>query len=401
MTYICMQSLKGSLHVKTLRCQSHFNHYTNTSLNEVKALLNAKDNIGLRGESTVLKALSVRGGNISTGHTDHRGIKVVEGLRLHDASSDLSTNAALGPATLDGDNMVGLLNRVHDGLSVKRTERTEVDDLSVNTLLGKLLGSPKSDTNHNGVSKDRNIRALALDLGLADGNDEVGGHNLIRDRELNTIHQLVLKNDNRVRITDGGLEETLGILSVVWRHHLEARAVRVPGGKALRVLSTHTLGVTVRTTEHNGDLNSASRHVVSLSGRVNDLINSLHGEVEGHELANRLKASHGSANGKTSKTHLGNGGVQDTLRTELVQETLGNLVGTIVLGDLLTNNENLIISLHFFLHGVVQGFTNSELVLSENAGGAEASRNEHAIAASSSGGGGHGLSCKLQHFRNF
>jgi hypothetical protein len=30
---------------------------------------------------------------------------------------------------------------------------------------------------------------------------------------------------------------------------------------------------------------NAARHVVSLCGRVDDLIDGLHGEIEGHELA--------------------------------------------------------------------------------------------------------------------
>jgi hypothetical protein len=90
---------------------------------------------------------------------------------------------------------------------------------------------------------------------------------------------------------------------------------------------------------------------VSLSGGVDDLIDGLHGEVEGHELAldypesvwpnnllrspvsglrgkthNGVQTSEGSTNGDTSKSGLCDGSVNDTLGAEAVQKTPRHLV---------------------------------------------------------------------------
>lgn len=65
--------------------------------------------------------------------------------------------------------------------------------------------------------------------------------------------------------------------------YLEARHVTVPGSIVLRMLCCYSCRSTIRPPEHNGDADFASRHVQSLGCRIDDLINGLHGKVEGHE----------------------------------------------------------------------------------------------------------------------
>lgn len=43
------------------------------------------------------------------------------------------------------------------------------------------------------------------------------------------------------------------------------------------------------------------------------MIDGLHGEVEGHELADRTETGHGSTNGDSSETHFGDWSVDDAL----------------------------------------------------------------------------------------
>lgn len=66
----------------------------------------------------------------------------------------------------------------------------------------------------------------------------------------------------------------------------------VPSSKALRVLCSDACSSTIGATEHDGARYLACRHVECLGSRVDDLVNRLHGKVEGHELA------HGSQSGK-------------------------------------------------------------------------------------------------------
>ena len=96
---------------------------------------------------------------------------------------------------------------------------------------------------------------------------------------------LVLKDYDRIRVTDSSLEQTLGVLGAVWRDDLESGNASVPGCVILRVLGSDTRSETVGSTEGDVAGLDTTRHVVCLCGRVDDLVNGLHGEVEGHELA--------------------------------------------------------------------------------------------------------------------
>lgn len=81
-----------------------------------------------------------------------------------------------------------------------------------------------------------------------------------------------------------------------------------------------------------------------LAGGIDDLVDGLHGKVESHELAStqvevsslaastRLRdvhwseASQSSTSRNTREPHLGDRCVDDTLLTELVQQTFGDLL---------------------------------------------------------------------------
>lgn len=75
----------------------------------------------------------------------------------------------------------------------------------------------------------------------------------------------------------------LGLLRLA---HLETRHRGEPSCKALGVLRCHASCCTVCPAEDYGAGDLPCRHVVVLGGRVDNLVNGLHGEVEGHELHN-------------------------------------------------------------------------------------------------------------------
>ena len=81
------------------------------------------------------------------------------------------------------------------------------------------------------------------------------------------------------------LEQTLAILGTPRADDLQARDLAVPRGVVLRVLGGDTGGGTIGTTEDDGTGQDTARHVVGLRRGVDDLVNGLHGKVEGHELA--------------------------------------------------------------------------------------------------------------------
>lgn len=136
------------------------------------------------------------------------------------------------------------------------------------------------------------------------------------------------------------------------------------------MLSSNTEGGSVRSSENHWAFASTSGHVKSLGSTVDDLIDGLHGEVEGHEFANGLhsSATEGSSDGHTGETHLGNWSVDDSVfsvleqesivaenkRSYLAKETSRNLIGTIILGDFLADQNDAFISFHFLVHRHVE-----------------------------------------------
>lgn len=134
------------------------------------------------------------------------------------------------------------------------------------------------------------------DIHLPYFNDKVILLNLVAHEEGFTVEELVLKYTDWVGITDGGLEQSLGILCRVWSDDLQAGNGAVPRRVVLRVLSGHTLGEAVGSTECDVAWLDTTGHVVCLGGRVDDLVNGLHGKVEGHELADGVQTSERSTN---------------------------------------------------------------------------------------------------------
>src|SRR5262249_59452879 len=100
------------------------------------------------------------------------------------------------------------------------------------------------------------------------------------------------------------VEQALGVGGGVRRDHLETWNVRVPGGEVLAVLSRHPRGRTVRATKNHRRSDLAARHVARLSGRIDNLIHGLHGEVEGHELDDRFEAGKSSTNQEAGQAML-------------------------------------------------------------------------------------------------
>ena len=149
-------------------------------------------------------------------------------------------------------------------------------------------------------------RILALPI----GSDEVVelGH-----VEALAVEHLVLEEHDRVGIADRGLEQALGVGRAVGGHDLQARAVGVPGAVFLAVLGADAGGGAVGAAEHDRAAQLAAGHVAGLGGRVDDVVDRLHGEVPGHELDDRPQARHRGADAEAGEAVLGDRRVDHAL----------------------------------------------------------------------------------------
>src|SRR5690606_10798401 len=168
-------------------------------------------------------------------HAQRRGVQVVEGVLDH-TGDHFGAHAHRTPALFGRDQAVGLLDALDDGLVVLRTQGANVDDLDRNALAGQLFGVLQGGADHAAVGRDRHVRTFASNLGHADRNDVVLD---VRDVELVAVHHLVFEEDDRVRVADRRLKQSLGIGGVIGRYGLRARDLSVPGGIVLDVLGRY------------------------------------------------------------------------------------------------------------------------------------------------------------------
>lgn len=99
------------------------------------------------------------------------------------------------------------------------------------------------------------------------------------------VYLLVLEEYNWIRVADGGFEESLGIFGAPRSDHLEAGDGSVPGGIILGVLGSNTRSKAVGASESNITWLDTAGHIVRFGRGVDDMVDCLHGKVEGHEFA--------------------------------------------------------------------------------------------------------------------
>src|SRR5690606_10033765 len=116
-------------------------------------------------------------------------------------------------------------------------------------------------------------------------------------------------------------------------------------------------GGPVGTTEYDGDLELPAGHVPDLRRIVDDLVERDEGEVERHELDNRPEPLERSTNSDSGKACFGDWCIDHTLRPELFEHAFAHFVRSVVLGDFLTHEENILIPLHFLDHRRPDRFT--------------------------------------------
>ena len=153
---------------------------------------------------------------------------------------------------------------------------------------------------------------------------------------------------------DRALQQALGVGGGVGGDDLQTGHRRVPGRIILAVLRADAGGGAVGTAEDDRAAHLPARHVERLGGGIDDLVHRLHGEVEGHELDDRLQPGHCRADAQPRKAVLGDRRVDDAPGAELLQQPLRDLVGALVLGDLLAHDEDVGVAAHLLGHGIAQ-----------------------------------------------
>ena len=84
------------------------------------------------------------------------------------------------------------------------------------------------------------------------------------------------------------------------------------------------------------------------------MIHRLHGEVERHELDDRLQARKRRADAEAGKPVLGDRRIDHAHGAEFLQQPLSHLVGALIFGHFLAHHEDGLVAPHLFRHGIAQ-----------------------------------------------
>ena len=121
------------------------------------------------------------------------------------------------------------------------------------------------------------------------------------------------------------------------------------------MLSRDPGGWPVGPAKYDGTALQAPGHVEGLGRRVDQLVDRLHCEIEGHELDDGTQATKRRADTDARETRFRDRRVDHPLGTKLLEQALADLVGALIFRDLLTHQEDALVAPHLLGHGVAQG----------------------------------------------
>ena len=166
----------------------------------------------------------------------------------------------------------------------------------------------------------------------------------------------MFQEDHRVGVADRRFQQSLGVESGIGGKHQQAGDMGKPTGVTLGMLGGDSGGGAIGAPENNRAAHLPARHIMSFCRRVDQMIHCLHGEIKGHELDNRIKASHRRANAQSGEAVFRNRRIDHAGFGELLQQTLGDFVRALVLRYFFAHNEDVWIGPHLLRHGVAQRF---------------------------------------------
>src|ERR671913_997046 len=293
-----------------------------------------------------------RRGHVRCPEAHHGPIEPLERLARHDGRY-LSRNRSRQVSLGDHQYLAGLLRRVQDLLPVQRIKCSRLYDLGLYTVLfGELLGYFQGHVEHESVGDDRDLRALAVDAGLAEGDLVIFVGNLLFYEAVGTF---VFEEEDRVRVADGALYHGLGVGGERGRDHLEAWCIAEPGFDALGVVEGTAGHDTVGSPDGYGAIPVPVRAVVELGRLVDDLVERRRDEVSELYLGNRAHPVNREAYGRAHDQALSQRRVHHPRSTEFLLQPLRDPENTAGPAYVLAEHHYRLVRAHLLGEPLVDG----------------------------------------------
>ena len=128
----------------------------------------------------------------------------------------------------------------------------------------------------------------------------------------------------------------------------------------MAVRGTHTGAAIGRTADDDGTMNFSTGHVAHHGGVVDDLVPGDGVKAPEHELHHGAYTEHGGTHTHADKTGFTDRSIDDALVPPFFPKAFGHFVGTIVLGDFLTQQDHHRVAGEFLVEGFAEGVAEGE-----------------------------------------
>src|SRR5215213_5106459 len=305
----------------------------------------------LAREGRELQVPCVRRRYLGPTHPLHRGVEVVERPVLDDRRH-LARDSEPPPLLLHRHRPVRLLDRLDDGVLIKRSDGPEVYDLGADAIfLLERVGDAQAQVDLPPVGDERHVRALARYAGLAEGDGVVALLHLA----LRTVERASLEEDHAVVVADRSEHQPLDVVGGHGGDNLQPREVSVQVLETMRVLGGELDAAAVGTADDHRHPHLSAREVAHLGGALADLVRSDEREVPSHHLDDGPHALHRHPDGRPGEPEFRDGGVYDPPRPVLVDEAVSDEVGAAVDADVLAHQDDVLVAVHLHDHSLAQG----------------------------------------------
>src|SRR5215218_2419024 len=223
---------------------------------------------------------------------------------------------------------------------------------SVPCVFRRACGHLEGRIEHQAVGDDRDIRPLAVDAGLPEGDLVVVFWYVLLDQ---AVGAFVFEEEDGVGVADGALDHGLGVAGIGRCGHLEAWCIAEPGLDALGVIEGAARHDAVRRADGDRAVPVAVRAVVKLGCFVDDLVECRRDEVGELYLGHGAHPVHREAYGRANDQALRQRRVHHPCGPELLLQPLRYPENTTGPANILAEHHYRLVRAHLLGEPLVDG----------------------------------------------
>src|SRR6202050_3514346 len=204
---------------------------------------------------------------------------------------------------------------------------------------------------HGRISNDAQVAAFADDVRFADGDYVIFCRNFALDA---AVEVFVFEEDARIIVADGGFDQPFGVVGRGRADDFEAGIVDEPHFGILRMEGA-AVDVSAAGAAQDQRRGRAPE-IMRLRDHVADLVEGAADEIHELEFGDGAHPGERRSEGRAYDGGLGDGGVDDALGAEAIDESVGDFETSAVDADVFGAAGDGGLTVHFFPDSLADGF---------------------------------------------